>query len=202
MPRVMIKGGVWRNTEDEILKAAVMKYGKNQWSRIASLLHRKSAKQCKARWFEWLDPSIKKTEWSRQEDEKLLHLAKLMPTQWRTIAPIVGRTAAQCLERYEYLLDQAQKKEEGLSEVPISIAVLSDEMIESRGITSMKHLSEYIPGLHISKGAGEWNVYMRGMGSGTNKGFSQSITTIIDGMPVNQGSQYSSPLMDVERVEV
>lgn len=105
-----IKGGVWRNTEDEILKAAVMKYGKNQWSRIASLLHRKSAKQCKARWFEWLDPSIKKTEWSREEDEKLLHMAKLMPTQWRTIAPIVGRTAAQCLERYEYLLDKAQKK--------------------------------------------------------------------------------------------
>lgn len=112
MPRVMIKGGVWRNTEDEILKAAVMKYGKNQWSRIASLLHRKSAKQCKARWFEWLDPSIKKTEWSREEDEKLLHLAKLMPTQWRTIAPIIGRTAAQCLERYEYLLDQAQKGED------------------------------------------------------------------------------------------
>ena len=96
--------------KDEILKAAVMKYGKNQWSRIASLLHRKSAKQCKARWFEWLDPSIKKTEWSREEDEKLLHMAKLMPTQWRTIAPIVGRTAAQCLERYEYLLDKAQKK--------------------------------------------------------------------------------------------
>ncbi|XP_054720958.1 cell division cycle 5-like protein [Uloborus diversus] len=112
MPRIMIKGGVWRNTEDEILKAAVMKYGKNQWSRIASLLHRKSAKQCKARWYEWLDPSIKKTEWTREEEEKLLHLAKLMPTQWRTIAPIIGRTAAQCLEHYEYLLDQAQRKEE------------------------------------------------------------------------------------------
>ena len=54
--------------------------------------------------FEWLDPSIKKTEWSRDEDERLLHMAKLMPTQWRTIAPIVQRTAAQCLERYEYLL--------------------------------------------------------------------------------------------------
>lgn len=110
MVRVTIKGGVWRNTEDEVLKAAVMKYGKNQWSRIASLLHRKSAKQCKSRWFEWLDPGIKKTEWSREEDEKLLHMAKLMPTQWRTIAPIVGRTAAQCLERYEHLLDKAQKK--------------------------------------------------------------------------------------------
>lgn len=31
-------------SQDEILKAAVMKYGKNQWSRIASLLHRKSGK--------------------------------------------------------------------------------------------------------------------------------------------------------------
>uniref|UniRef100_A0A674MLJ1 Cell division cycle 5-like protein n=1 Tax=Takifugu rubripes TaxID=31033 RepID=A0A674MLJ1_TAKRU len=112
MPRIMIKGGVWRNTEDEILKAAVMKYGKNQWSRIASLLHRKSAKQCKARWYEWLDPSIKKTEWSREEEEKLLHLAKLMPTQWRTIAPIIGRTAAQCLEHYEYLLDKAAQRDD------------------------------------------------------------------------------------------
>ena len=28
--RIMMKGGVWKNTEDEILKAAVMKYGKNQ----------------------------------------------------------------------------------------------------------------------------------------------------------------------------
>eukprot|EP00742_Colponemidia_sp_Colp-10_P004218 GILJ01004500.1.p1 GENE.GILJ01004500.1~~GILJ01004500.1.p1 ORF type:complete len:774 (+),score=166.84 GILJ01004500.1:37-2358(+) len=110
--RIAIKGGVWKNTEDEILKAAVMKYGLNQWARISSLLVRKSAKQCKARWYEWLDPSIKKTEWTREEDEKLLHLAKLFPTQWRTIAPSVGRTAAQCLDRYEQLLDMAQGKEE------------------------------------------------------------------------------------------
>jgi len=109
----MIKGGVWKNTEDEILKAAVMKYGLNQWARISSLLVRKSAKQCKARWYEWLDPSIKKTEWTREEDEKLLHLAKLMPTQWRTIAPIVGRTPSQCLERYEKLLDAAAAKDDG-----------------------------------------------------------------------------------------
>ncbi|KAK1308208.1 Cell division cycle 5-like protein [Acorus calamus] len=30
-----------------------------------------------------------------------------MPTQWRTIAPIVGQTPSQCLERYEKLLDAA-----------------------------------------------------------------------------------------------
>lgn len=111
--RIQYKGGVWKNSEDEILKAAVMKYGKNQWARIASLLVRKSAKQCKARWFEWLDPSIKKTQWTREEEEKLLHLAKIMPTSWRTIAPIIGRTATQCLEHYEKLLDQAQNGTEG-----------------------------------------------------------------------------------------
>ncbi|KAG7449056.1 uncharacterized protein BT62DRAFT_1002609 [Guyanagaster necrorhizus] len=111
MVRIIIKGGVWKNTEDEVLKAAIAKYGKNQWARISSLLVRKTPKQCKARWYEWLDPSIKKTEWSKTEDEKLLHLAKLMPTQWRTIAPIVGRTATQCLERYQRLLDEAEAKE-------------------------------------------------------------------------------------------
>ncbi|KAG9049675.1 Pre-mRNA-splicing factor cef1 [Tulasnella sp. UAMH 9824] len=94
-----------------LIKAAIAKYGKNQWARISSLLVRKTPKQCKARWYEWLDPSIKKTEWSKTEDEKLLHLAKLMPTQWRTIAPIVGRTATQCLERYQKLLDEAEAKE-------------------------------------------------------------------------------------------
>ncbi len=60
MVRINLKGGIWKNTEDELLKAAVMKYGKNDWGRLASLLNRKSPKQCKARWYEWLDPSIKK----------------------------------------------------------------------------------------------------------------------------------------------
>ncbi|KAK5165385.1 Pre-mRNA-splicing factor cef1 [Saxophila tyrrhenica] len=109
----VVKGGVWTNIEDEILKAAVSKYGLNQWARVSSLLARKTPKQCKARWSEWLDPGIRKIEWSREEDEKLLHLAKLMPTQWRTIAPIVGRTATQCLERYQKLLDEAEAKESG-----------------------------------------------------------------------------------------
>ena len=107
----VVKGGVWTNIEDEILKASVSKYGLNQWARVSSLLARKTAKQCKARWNEWLDPSIKKIEWSKEEDERLLHLAKIMPTQWRTIAPIVGRTANQCLERYQKLLDEAEARE-------------------------------------------------------------------------------------------
>jgi pre-mRNA-splicing factor CDC5/CEF1 len=107
----VVKGGVWSNIEDEILKASISKYGLNQWARVSSLLARKTPKQCKARWQEWLDPSIRKTEWSKEEDEKLLHLAKIYPTQWRTIATGVGRTANQCLERYQRLLDEAEQKE-------------------------------------------------------------------------------------------
>ncbi|KAK4336848.1 hypothetical protein RND71_043397 [Anisodus tanguticus] len=117
MPKIPIRGGVWRNTEDEILKAAIMKYGKNQWPRVASLLHRRTAKQCKARWYEWLDPSIKKTEWSREEEEKLLQAVKMFPSQWQTISLFVGRTASQCLEHYNFLLDQAQKKDESIDEL-------------------------------------------------------------------------------------
>ena len=108
MVRYMLRGSVWKNAEDEVLKAAVMKYGLNQWSRISSLISRKSAKECKDRWYEWLDPNIKKTEWTREEEEKLLYLVKIFPSQWRTIAPRIGRTPAQCIEHYEKLLDQVQ----------------------------------------------------------------------------------------------
>lgn len=115
MAPTYIKGGIWTNVEDEILRAAISKYGLNQWARVSSLLARKTAKQAKARWTEWLDPAIKKTEWTRDEDEKLLHLAKIMPTRWRSIAEIVGRTAAQCIERYQKLLDDAEASELGLT---------------------------------------------------------------------------------------
>lgn len=102
-----VRGGVWTNVEDEILRAAVAKYGMQQWSRVASLLVRKTARQCKARWTEWLSPTVRKTDWTAAEDEKLLHLARIMPNMWRSIAPMLSRTATQCLERYNYLLTGA-----------------------------------------------------------------------------------------------
>ena len=64
------KQAVWRNAEDEVLKAAVMKYGINEWSRISSLLTRKTPKQCRARWMEYLNPDIKKIELNVEEDER------------------------------------------------------------------------------------------------------------------------------------
>lgn len=110
-PPIYVKGGVWTNVEDQILRAAVSKYGLTQWARVASLLPKKTAKQAKARWNEYLNPQINRNEWTREEDEKLLSLAKLIPNQWRSIAPIMGRTATQCVERYQKLLEDAIKGE-------------------------------------------------------------------------------------------
>ncbi|OHT16556.1 Myb-like DNA-binding domain containing protein [Tritrichomonas foetus] len=105
--KIFIRGGIWSNVEDQVLMAAFMKYGGNQWLRIASLLPRKTAQQVKARWEEYLDPTLRKTPWTQREDEKLLHFARLMPMQWRTVAQYFGRSPYQCVERYRELVDKA-----------------------------------------------------------------------------------------------
>ena len=113
--RHVAKGGNWSTTEDEVLKAAVMKHGLRSWGKIASLLVRKTSLQCKERWTDWLDPSLQapSAEWSRDEDEMLLRSARSMPAQWQTIAPMVGRSAQQCAERHTFLLDAAAASVEG-----------------------------------------------------------------------------------------
>lgn len=66
--KYMLKNNQWQNVEDEILKAAVMKYGFNQWDRIASLFPKKTTKQIKARWNEYLNPNLKKSSWTYEEN--------------------------------------------------------------------------------------------------------------------------------------
>merc|ERR1712146_261417 len=100
-----LRSGIWKNTEDQILKAAVMKYGLNQWDRISSLLINKSAKQCKSRWFFYLNPKINKKGWTFEEDERLIYLAFILPSQWNTIAPLIGRTTEQCYDRFQKLIN-------------------------------------------------------------------------------------------------
>lgn len=102
--KIFIRGGRWTNIEDQVLIAAYMKYGNNQWPRIASLLPRKSTQQVKARWDEYLNPRLKKTAWTQKEDEKLINFSKMFPNQWRTIANFFNRSAYQCLERYKTLV--------------------------------------------------------------------------------------------------
>lgn len=102
---IYVKGGVWSNIEDQILKAAIQKYGTHQWSKVASLLQKKTAKQCESRWTEYLNPNLNFKEFSKEEDAKLLELSRRLPNQWRTIADIMGRTAQLCIDRYNKLLE-------------------------------------------------------------------------------------------------
>ncbi len=111
-------------------------------------------------------------------------------------------TFSQSDSRLEEVIVTAQKVEEGLSEVPISIQVVSSERLEDIGTTSWEELAAYVPGLQVAKGVQEQSIYMRGVGSGTNKGFEQSVTQFVDNMPVTRSQQYTVPLLDVERVEV
>lgn len=116
---VYVKGGVWTNVEDQILKAAVSKYGTHQWSKIASLLRKKSARQCQIRWTEFLNPNLNRAKFTKDEDVRLLQLSQQFPNQWRTIGELMGRTAQLCNERYNKLLtdpsllDRSIKKEDG-----------------------------------------------------------------------------------------
>ncbi len=73
--------------------------------------------------------------------------------------------------RLEEVVVTAQKKEQGLSEVPISIQVLSSERITDLGVSSWEEIAQYVPGLTVAKGVQEQSIYLRGVGSGTNKGF-------------------------------
>jgi len=61
---------------------------------------------------QYLDPTLKKIEWSREEDEQLLHLSKVFGGQWATVATqIPGRTQYMLQERYNKLLDEEHERE-------------------------------------------------------------------------------------------
>ncbi len=151
MAPVYVRGGVWTNVEDEILKAAIAKYGLNQWSRVSSLLPKKSAKQCKQRWKEWLDPRIKKLDWDRSEDEKLLRLIKLRPNQWNSIGIMMNRTVNQCIERYQQLLGESLETEasaNGIGEDSLKLvgnSVNTNDQGQIEGVDSLNLNAESKP---------------------------------------------------------
>ena len=63
------------------------------------------------RWLHSLCPTIKKTAWTREEDELLLSLYAIHSTKWSVIArQIPGRTDDACSKRYREALDPSLKK--------------------------------------------------------------------------------------------
>ena len=73
----------------------------------------------------------------------------------------------------EEIIVTAQKRVESLQDVPISITTMSGERIDETGITGLEELTQYMPNVTINNGAGTPNLFIRGVGSGTNAGFEQ-----------------------------
>ena len=79
---------------------------------------------------------------------------------------------------------------------------MSGEKIQDNTILNFAALADFVPSLHIADAPVNTNIYMRGIGSGNNRGFEQSVGMYLDGVYLGRGRQYRSALMDVERVEV
>lgn len=103
----------------------------------------------------------------------------------------------------EEVIVTAQKRVESLQDVPIAITAMSGEKIDEIGITGLEELTQYMPNVTINNGAGTPNLYVRGVGSGTNAGFEQSVGMYIDGVYAGRGALAAVPTtMDLERIEV
>jgi len=70
----------WSPTQDQLLKTAIRRYGMQHWKKIATLfVPTKNPNECRARWFAWLDPTLKnKASWSKPEEKRLLFLGLLL----------------------------------------------------------------------------------------------------------------------------
>ena len=102
----------------------------------------------------------------------------------------------------EEIIVTATKRAEGLQEVPIAISVMSGQEINAKGLTKMEDLSAYMPNVHVAEASGGTNLFIRGIGSGVNYGFEQSVGTFVDGVYFGRGRSARGKFLDLERVEV
>ena len=106
----------WTKEEDDRLREATKLYGTQRWHAIAQYVgNGRNQSQCSQRWQRVLDPKIKKTNWSEEEDRQLLQLVENYGTQrWMRIANEIGdRSDVQC--RYRYYQIQKLGRKDGFS---------------------------------------------------------------------------------------
>jgi hypothetical protein len=120
--------GPWTQEEDEIVKNMVDKNGVGQvkWSVIASVLPGRIGKQCRERWFNHLDPAIKKGKWADEEDQVLFESQRYLGNRWCEIVKLLpGRTENAVKNRFN---SAARKK--WLKSHPEGTCTLGPEMVE------------------------------------------------------------------------
>lgn len=96
----------------------------------------------------------------------------------------------------------ATKRPERLQDVPISLTVVSGETVADKSINNLEELSSYTPNLTVADTSVTTNIYMRGIGSGLDRGFEQSVGMFIDGIYMSRSKQYRAPMFDLDRIEI
>ncbi len=96
----------------------------------------------------------------------------------------------------------ANKQEEDVQDVPISITVIDDLEIEDRKIEKVTDIALATPNLSfVNMNFGGWTFpVIRGVGS--NWTWASPITMFVDGIPVSNFSGFDETLMNIERIEV
>jgi hypothetical protein len=81
------------NDEDQVILDFVRTNGAKNWNFLATMLDNRTAKQCRERWHNHLDPSIQKGPWSLEEDQILAEKQAVLGNTWAEIARFLpGRT--------------------------------------------------------------------------------------------------------------
>jgi outer membrane receptor protein involved in Fe transport len=102
----------------------------------------------------------------------------------------------------EEVIVTAQLRAESLQDVPLSVnAVYGDKLMEA-GIMKIEDLQSFVPNLTMSETGIGNNIYIRGIGSGINQGFEQSVGMYIDGVYYGRAQLSRTPFLDLDRVEV
>jgi len=99
----------------------------------------------------------------------------------------------------------AQKTQENLQEVPISMSVFDEFYIEDSKIESVQDIAPYTSNFAlIDKSSGVFTPTIRGISNSLPNGTltAQSSSIIIDGIPVSVAKGFNITLMDIERIEV
>ncbi|MBX3702694.1 MAG: TonB-dependent receptor [Steroidobacteraceae bacterium] len=113
-----------------------------------------------------------------------------------------GAASAQDSTSLGEIIVTAQKRAESLQDVPLAVSAVSGAKIAEAGIMKIEDLKNYVPTLFMTETAIGNNISIRGIFSGVNPGFEQSVGTYVDGVYRGRPQQTRAPFLDLERVEV
>ncbi|XP_030550649.1 transcription factor MYB13-like [Rhodamnia argentea] len=92
--RTVVKKGAWSAEEDQKLVAYIKRYGIWNWTHMANPAGlARTGKSCRLRWMNYLRPNIKHGNITKEEEETIIELHRVLGNRWAAIAArLPGRT--------------------------------------------------------------------------------------------------------------